>query len=88
MPLLGLTVYAKDVRGCSLLLSSMHEESQSVLKQSGASIEEQGVAKPPETSISHPVEDPCKERNPSGMSTVFAVFCRRAAFCMPCPHMT
>lgn len=29
-----------------------------------------------------------KESNPSGMSAVFAVSCRRAVFCMECPQVT
>lgn len=88
MPLFGLTVYVKDARRRSPPLSSMHGKSQGVQKQSGVSIQEQGVAKPPETFISA-CGNPCKERNPCAMSAVFAgVFCRRAASSMPCPHVT
>lgn len=56
MSLLGLTVYAEDVRRCSLPLPSMHEKSQGVQKQSVGFIQEKGRVKPPETSISHPIE--------------------------------
>lgn len=56
MSLLGLTVYPEDVRRCSLSLPSMREKSQGVQKKSGVFIQEKGILKPPETSISHPIE--------------------------------